>query len=110
MEFYLRRKSGWTRWWARCAVLGAHLAVLGALGRVGHGFGSATLGWVGRGIWPCWAHWARLGVGFGSGGRAGLGWARIWLSVYGLHSTCLLHVFMMSLIVFMCISDVYHGA
>ena len=56
--FYLRRKRDWTRWWARCAVLGADL--LGALG------------WVGRGIWPCRARWAGLGVGFGSGGRAGL--------------------------------------
>ena len=37
------------------------------------------------------------GLGFGSGGRGGLGWVRIWLSVYGLHCTCLLHVFMMSL-------------
>ena len=24
-----------------------------------------------------WACWAGLGVGFGSGGRAGLGWARL---------------------------------
>ena len=56
-------------------------------------------------IWLCWAHCAGLGVGFGPyvalgwgvGGRAGLGWARTWLSVYGLHCTCLLHVFMMSL-------------
>ena len=48
-------------------------------------------------IWPCWARWVGLAVGFGSGGRAGLGWVRIWLFVYGLHCTCLLHVFMMSL-------------
>ena len=45
---------------ALCCV-GADLAVLGALG------------WV--------------GCGFGSGGRAGLGWVWIWLSVYGLHFT-----------------------
>ena len=99
----------WARWaiWlclARCAVLGADLAVLGALGDlallgalccVGRGFGRAgragrfgsawraRLGWAR--IWPCWARWAGLGVGFGSGGRAGLGWARwaggawVWL-------------------------------
>ena len=29
--------------------------------------------------------------------RAGQGWVWIWVSVYGLHCTCLLHVFMMSL-------------
>ena len=71
--------------WARRAVLGADLALLGALG------------WVGSGIWPCWARWAGLGVGFGFGGRAGPGWAQIGLCVYGLHCTRLLHVFMMSL-------------
>ena len=31
--------------------------------------------WVGRGIWPCWARWAGLGVGFGSARRAVLCWA-----------------------------------
>ena len=36
---------------------------MGALGRVGRGFGSAGRAGV------CW------GVGFGSAGRAGLGWA-----------------------------------
>ena len=64
--------------------------MLGALGRVGRGFGSArraalgwawglalvgVLGWVGRGVWLWWVCWAGLGVGFGSGGCAGLGWA-----------------------------------
>ena len=50
---------------------------MGALGWVGRGFGR-----VGRGMWPCWARWAGLGVGFGCAGRAGLavlgvlGWAR----------------------------------
>ena len=48
--FYLRKKRDRTRWWARWAVLGADLAVLGALG------------WVRRGIWPCWARWAGLGA------------------------------------------------
>ena len=40
-------KKTWTRWWARCAVLGADLAVLGACYR-----------WV----WLCWARSARLGA------------------------------------------------
>ena len=40
-------KKTWTRWWARCAVLGADLAVLGA-----------CYGWV----WLCWARSARLGA------------------------------------------------
>ena len=40
---------------------------MGALGWVGRGFGR-----VGRGMWPCWARWAGLGVGFGCAGRAGL--------------------------------------
>ena len=44
------------------------------------GFGSAgRAGWVGRGVWPCWARWLGalaglgvvLGVGFGRAGRAG---------------------------------------
>ena len=50
---------------ALCCV-GADLAVLGALGRVGRGFGSggrAGLCWAR--IWLCWAR--------------GPGWARIWL-------------------------------
>ena len=40
-----------------------------------------ALGLVGARIWPCWARWAGLGVGFGSAGRAGmhwLGWAWCW--------------------------------
>ena len=44
-------------------MLGADLAVLGALGRVGRGFGSARragLGWA----WD-FGRWAGLGVGFG---------------------------------------------
>ena len=78
--------------------------------KTGHAGGRAVLCWAR--IWLCWAHWAGLGVGFGSGGRSALCWARIWLcwrgfgslgwvgrgiwlSVYGLHCTCLLHVFMM---------------
>jgi len=70
-------------------VLGADLAVLGAL--------------VGRGIWPCRARWAGLGVGFGSGGRAELGWARVWSTLY-MSSSCLHDVFVF---IFMCISDMY---
>ena len=51
-------KRDWTRWWARCAALGADLAVLGALG------------------------WAGLGVRFGRAGRAGLGWAACWAWIW----------------------------
>ena len=60
LGFYLERD--WTCWWARWAGLGADLGVLGALSW-GVGFGRAG-----------------VGVGFGSGGRAGLGWARLlWI-------------------------------
>ena len=84
----LLEKIDWTRCWARWAWLGADLALLGALG------------WVGRGVWQCWARWlgwawcwacCGLGVGFGCAGRAGwvgrgvwpcwarwLGWAWCW--------------------------------
>ena len=73
---------------------------MGALCCVGRGFGRARragLGWA----WDLAVlgalGWA--GVGFGRAGRAGwvgrLRWARIWLSVYGLHCTCLLPVFML---------------
>ena len=60
--------------WARCVGLGV---VLGALGWVGRGVWPCWARWrgVGRGVWPCWARWAGLGVGFGRAGRAGLGWA-----------------------------------
>ena len=139
----------WARWaiWlclARSAGLGEGF---GRAGRVGLGWawglalvgalGLAVLGalrcWRARlgGIWPYWARWAGGGVGFGSGGCAGLGWAwglavlgallgwvgfgfggcavlcwvRIWLSVYGLHCTCLLHVFLMSLSLSSCVSQ-----
>ena len=94
-------------------MLGGDLAVLGALGWVGRGV------WAGLGadlafcVWRAGLGWAwdlavlggRLGVGFGSGGRAGLGWARIRLFVYGLHRTCLLHVFMVSLCLCSCESQ-----
>ena len=57
-----------------------------------------------------------VGRGFGCAGRAGLGWAgglARWaglgadsaISVYGLHCTCLLHVFTMSLCLSSCISQ-----
>ena len=60
--FYLRKKIDWTRWWARWAWLGADLALLGALG------------WVGRGVWPCWGL-AVLALAVGRVGRAGrAGW------------------------------------
>ena len=68
---------------------------------VGRGFGCAGRAG-GRGIWPCRAHWAGLGVRFGSGGRAGLGWACVWSTLY-MSSSCLHHVFVF---IFMCISDV----
>ena len=43
---------------------------MGALGRVGRGFDSAAE--------LCWGlGFGRAGLGFGSGGRAGLGWARL---------------------------------
>ena len=67
----------------------------------GHAGGRAVLCWAR--IWPCWARWAGLGVGFGSGGRAGLGWA--WdLAVLGGRVGCgfgflcmvyIVHVFFM---------------
>ena len=71
--------------WPCCplAGLGVVLGVLGALwawglavlalavGRVGR---AGRAGWVGRGVgrgvWPCWARWAGVGVGLGDGGRA----------------------------------------
>ena len=90
--FYLRKRN-WTRWWARCAVLGADLAVLGDLALLG------ALGWVGRGIWPCWARCAVLHVRFGCARRAG-----VWLWRAGLGAdlaVCILcmvyivHVFFM---------------
>ena len=49
-------------------MLGADLAVLGVLGRVGRGFGSARRAGLG------WA-WGLAVLGFGSARRAGLGWA-----------------------------------
>ena len=62
----LEKKIDWTRWWARWAWLGADLALLGALG------------WVGRGVWPCWGL-AVLGALAGLGVLAvlarWLGWA-----------------------------------
>ena len=67
--FYLRKKIDWTRWWARWAWLGADLALLGALG------------WVGRGVWPCWGL-AVLGALAGLGVLAvlarWLSWAWCW--------------------------------
>ena len=92
-------------WWARWAGLdalgwlGVGLALLGVLCCVGRGFGRAgraALGRVGRrfgsawrarlgGIWPYWARWAGLGVGFGSGALGWVGrgvwpcWARCWV-------------------------------
>ena len=98
--FSLRKEIDWTRCWARWAWLGADLALLGALG------------WVGRGVWQCWARWlgwawcwacCGLGVGFGCAGRAGwvgrgvwpcwarwLGWAWCW--AWGLGALAVLGV------------------
>ena len=62
---------------------------------------------VGRGIWPCWARWAGLGVGFVSGGRAVAAdlascvWSRLYMSSSYFHD-----VFVF---IFMGIPDVYHG-
>ena len=111
--------------------------LVGALCCVGRGFGCAgraglglawnlavlgALGWVGRGIWLCWARWAGLGVEFGRAGRAGLGWswdlallgALGWVGCgigflynYGLHCTCLLHAFMMFLCLCSCVSEMW---
>ena len=78
-------KRDWTRWWACCAVLGV-------------GFGCA--GRAGAGAWA----W------FGSGGRAGLGCADLAFCVRSTlytSSSCLHDVIVF---IFMCISDVYHGA
>ena len=83
MGFYLRKKETghaggravlcWARiWlcWAHWAGLGADLALLSVgWGRAGRAaWGLALVG--GRGVWP-WVRWVGLGVGFGSGGRAG---------------------------------------
>jgi len=92
-HFYLRKKR-------RLDTL------VGALCCVGRGFGCsgrAGPGWAR--IWLCYVRWAGLGGRFGRAGRVGLGWAWgllwwvrwIWLSVYGLHCTCLPHVFTLSL-------------
>ena len=78
-----------------CAVLGADLAHWAGLGVDLALLG--VLGWVGRGIWP--VGW--VGRGFGSGGHAWVGRARSWLSVYGLHCTCLLHVLMMVFLIWL---------
>ena len=105
--FYLRKKRLDTLVGALCCVgRGFGRAGRAALGRVGRRFGSAwraRLGWA----WDLavLGAWAGLGVGFGSGGCAGLGWVRIWLSEYGLHCTCLLHVFVMSLYLSSCVSQ-----
>ena len=79
-------RAGWVGRVGRAgplAGLGVVLGVLGALwawglavlalavGRVGR---AGRAGWVGRGVgrgvWPCWARWAGVGVGFGDAGRA----------------------------------------
>ena len=78
--FYLRTKIDWTRCWARWAWLGADLALLGALGWLGVGFGSAGRGrGVGRAVGWAWGlavlgALAGLGVGLAVlGALAGLG-------------------------------------
>ena len=133
LGFYLRKKETGhaggraVLCWARIWPCWARWAIWLCLARSAGSAWRARLG----GIWPYWARWAGLGVGFGSGGCAGLGWAwglavlgallgwvgfgfggcavlcwvRIWLSVYGLHCTCLLHVFLMSLSLSSCVSQ-----
>ena len=79
---------------------------MGALCCVGRGFGRAGRagpGWAQ--IRLCLARSAGRGVGWGLALVGALGWVRIWLSVYGLHCTCLLHVFMMSLCLSSCVSQ-----
>ena len=119
MRFYLRIKEtghaggsadlavlgalGWVwggvwLWWARWAGVGADLAFCVWRARVG------------RGIWPCWARWAvGRGVWLWWAGWAGLGADLafcVWSTSY-MSSSCLHDVFVS---IFMCISDVYHGA
>ena len=69
-------------------MLGVVLGMLGALAGLGVGLGvgfgcAGRAGWVGpgvgRGVWPCWAFYLRKKVTGHVGGRAGPGWARIWL-------------------------------
>ena len=113
MGFYLRKKETGLAGGRAVLCWASDLAVLGALSWVGRGFGSgkrAGLGWA----WVClwWGLGGDLAV---LGVVAGLGWARTWFSVHCLQCRCLLHVFMMSLslclsyFIFMCISDVNHG-
>ena len=81
-------------------MLGADLAVLGALGGLGVdlalldalgwvGRGVWPLGWVGRGVWLWWALCAELGAEYNS-----LGWVagaelafRVWSTLY-MFSSC----------------------
>ena len=57
---------------------------------IGHAGGRAVLCWAQ--IWLCWACWAGLAVGFGSGGRAELAWARFGF----LCMVYIVHVFFIS--------------
>ena len=74
----LARWAGLGVGFGRAGRAGVALGVeFGRAGRAGLGWAwglavLGALGWVGRGVWPCWARWAGLGVEFGRVGRAGV--------------------------------------
>ena len=123
----------WARWagliwpcWACWAGLGVGFGFgrRANFARVGRRFGFAWRAQLGVGFGRAGRVGLGWGVGFGSGLRwawdlavlGALGWGLAlvgavgwvgcgWLSVYGLHCTCLLHVFMMSLCLSSCVSQ-----
>ena len=75
----------------------------GRAGRVGLGWAwGLALGCVGRGIWPCWAHWAGVWLWWARWAGLGAGLAFcVWSTLY-MSSSCLHDVFVL---IFMCISN-----